>query len=451
MEILSQWMRSYEIDCQIVHNSGNPNMNAYFLETARRLKSAFLLGSDHYYNLDQDWKQNNPTPQYAVNVFCSYEKLRLMGYPGTAFEIPGGSFSDWPPVLPEDLMCCYLLNTALGMKGINYYIFTGGPNPKGVSHFGNIYDYGAPVGAFGEIRPTYQTTKAFGEFLEKNSWLAEAERVSDFYIGLDWEQSRSKHYDTGKSDTEFSDTAAWEFTRKGLLTTAFCGSLSASFVELETLETVESKPLLVATSSRMSEKIQRSLVRFVESGGKLLLAPVLPEMDENFHPCTILKDFLQAGKSHQYAKTSPVLQVEPVDNILVNGSLWIHDSRPEDAETITRETESGQEIGWKKHFSDGGEVIWLGLQWKHSKFEHTAMLRYLLGELGCHTPVVQCSNPNVFTSLRAVGNRFMLFVMNVLSSRLHTQMQVTIEGNILLAESEVELAPMEVKTLFFEI
>lgn len=49
-------MRSYEIDCQIVHNSGNPNMNAYFLETARRLKSAFLLGSDHYYNLDQDWK-----------------------------------------------------------------------------------------------------------------------------------------------------------------------------------------------------------------------------------------------------------------------------------------------------------------------------------------------------------------------------------------------------------
>lgn len=92
-----------------------------------------------------------------------------MGYPGTAFEIPGGSFSDWPPVLPEDLMCCYLLNTALGMKGINYYIFTGGPNPKGVSHFGNIYDYGAPVGAFGEIRPTYQTTKAFGEFLEKNS------------------------------------------------------------------------------------------------------------------------------------------------------------------------------------------------------------------------------------------------------------------------------------------
>lgn len=45
----------------------------------------------------------------------------------------------------------------------------------------------------------------------------------------------------------------------------------------------------------------------------------------------------------------------------------------------------------------------------------------------------------------------MLFVMNVLSSRLHTQMHVAIEGNILLAESEVELAPMEVKTLFFEI
>ena len=45
----------------------------------------------------------------------------------------------------------------------------------------------------------------------------------------------------------------------------------------------------------------------------------------------------------------------------------------------------------------------------------------------------------------------MLFVMNVVFSRLHTKMHVAIEGNILLAESEVELAPMEVKTLFFEI
>lgn len=451
VEILSQWMRSHGIDCQIVHNSGNPNMNAYFLETVQRLKNGFLLGSDHYYNLDQDWKQNNPTPQYAIHVFCSYEKLRLMGYPPTAFEIPGGSFSDWPPILPEDLMCCYLLNVALGMKGINYYIFTGGPNPKGVSHFGNIYDYGAPVSAFGEIRPTYQTTRAFGKFLEKNSWLAEAERVNDFYIGLDWEQSRSKYYDTGTSDTEFSDTTAWEFVKKGLLTTAFCGSLSANFIELDALDTMEPKPLLVASSSRMPEKIQQSLVQFVKSGGKLLLAPVIPYMDENFQPCIVLKDFLKVGKSRLYGKTSPVIQVGPVDNILVNGTLWVNDSRPEDAVTIARETDDNREIGWKKTFSHGGEVIWLGFHWKHSKFEHTNMLRYLLKELGCETPVVQCSNPHVFTSLRAVGNRYMLFLMNLLSSKLNTQVQVKIKGKGQLTEENIELAPMEVKTLSFII
>jgi beta-galactosidase len=87
-------MRAHGIDTPIVHNSANPGMNAHFLETASALGDQFLLGSDHYYNLDQNWSQNNPTPQYAVNVFCSNEMLRLMGYPPTVFELPGGSLAD---------------------------------------------------------------------------------------------------------------------------------------------------------------------------------------------------------------------------------------------------------------------------------------------------------------------------------------------------------------------
>jgi len=57
-------------------------MNTYFSETVETLgNKAFLLGSDHYYNLDQSWPQNNPTPQYAATIFVSLETLRLMGYP----------------------------------------------------------------------------------------------------------------------------------------------------------------------------------------------------------------------------------------------------------------------------------------------------------------------------------------------------------------------------------
>jgi beta-galactosidase len=444
---LYSWLRGSGIDCQIIHNSANPNMDSYFLETVKELGKELLLGSDHYYNLNQDWNQNNPTPQYAINVFYSHEMLRLMGYPSTIFEIPGGSFSDWPPVLPEDLMCCYMANTALGMKGVNYYIFTGGPNPEGVSHFGNIYDYGAPVGAFGEIRPTYETTKQYGEFLEKNSWLAGADRLSDFYIGLDWEQSRSKYYFNGKSNCGYTNAEAWEFLRKGLMTTAFCGSYSANLLDLYQSNRCEdlSKPLFITTSACMSEAIQKTLVQFVEKGGKLFLAPVIPRMDENFNRCTLLSDYLGAGESKLFERTSPVITVGDVDNIFVSGSLWSNSIRPIDSQQIAFEIGSNEEIGWKKEFVGGGKVIWLGFQWRHTKFEHTEMLRYLLEELGCDKPLIRSSNPNVWTSLRSNGKNHMLFVMNLLSSTLCTEIEVKLKNSEYQKIDALELRPMEVK------
>ena len=82
--LLAGWLREHGVDTPLTHNSGGPTMNANFLEIVEALgNKTFLLGSDHYYNLDQSWPQNNPTPQYAANIFASLEMLRLMGYPPT--------------------------------------------------------------------------------------------------------------------------------------------------------------------------------------------------------------------------------------------------------------------------------------------------------------------------------------------------------------------------------
>jgi len=446
-QTLSQWMREDGIDCQIVHNSANPNMNSYFLETAQRLGDRFLLGSDHYYNLDQDWNQNNPTPQYAINVFYSNEMLRLMGYPATIFELPGGSFSDWPPVTPEDVLCCYMTNTALGMKGSNYYIFTGGPNPAGVSHQGDIYDYGASVSATGEIRPTYAAQKEYGRFLADHAWLAGAGREADFEIGLDWEQSRSRHYFDDSGERVFSNTAAWSFVRKGILTTAFCASYSANFVDLSDLGAPAGRPLVVAASACMAADRQAALVRYVEQGGSLLLAPVIPWMDENAQPCTILSDHLQASGFERFTKTSPVITAGPVHNILMNGSMWANASRPPAAQMIAFEEATAQELGWMHTTPSGGAVLWLGFHWKHAKHEHTDMLRYLLAKLGCADPLVRCSNPNVWTSLRGDGEQRMLFVMNLLSARMSADVSVRASDGAYATSARVDLRPMEVVAL----
>ena len=108
LALLTSWLREDGLEGPICHNSANPSMNSNFLETLDAMGEDFLLGSDHYYALDLNRPQNNPTPQYAVNIYYSMEMLRLMGMPPTVMELPGGSPSDTPPILPEDLLLFFL-------------------------------------------------------------------------------------------------------------------------------------------------------------------------------------------------------------------------------------------------------------------------------------------------------------------------------------------------------
>jgi beta-galactosidase len=446
--LLAGWMRNSGIDCDLVHNSANPNMNPYFLETAARLKPNFILGSDHYYNLDLDWESNNPTPKYAVKVFYSNEMLRLMDYPATVFELPGGSCSDWPPVTPEDVKCCYLLNVALGMKGLNYYIFTGGPNPLNTGANGDSYDYGAGVGADGAIRPLYLTQKEFGAFLQKNSWLAEAEKVSDLNIGLDWEHSRSRSFNSSQSPAQFSNADAWTFLQKGLMITAFCSSYSPSLLDLrdDSLVQTVDKPLIIATSDCMAASIQKRLIDFVKNGGKLLLVPAIPNQDENLNPCTILRDFLGATVE-PCLETFSRVNAGPVQNVPANVRLFMCQKLPEGAESLAVEETSGAIISWRKRFPGGGMVIWLGLCWKYTRYEHSRLFKYLLGEMQWDSPVVDCDNPNVWTSLRSDGKRSMLFMMNLFSAPMGAGVKVKASDGEYRDLGRFELRPMEVRTV----
>ena len=105
--LLRSWLREDGLGGPICHNSANPNMNCQFPEMARAMGEGFLLGSDHYYTLNQSWPQNSPTPQYAIRALMSCDTMRAMGMPPSVMEMPGGSPSDTPPILPEDLLACY--------------------------------------------------------------------------------------------------------------------------------------------------------------------------------------------------------------------------------------------------------------------------------------------------------------------------------------------------------
>src|SRR5262249_11382486 len=130
--------------------------------------------------------------------------LRLMDAPPTVFELPGGSASSFPPVSPEDARACYFASLALGMKGHNLYIFTGGPNPPGVGGTDDVYDYGDSVGADGEVRPLFGAQQAIGAFLKKHPFFPAAARETDCRALVDWNAARADQWTTMGDPFEFA-------------------------------------------------------------------------------------------------------------------------------------------------------------------------------------------------------------------------------------------------------
>lgn len=447
-KILMDILLASGIDTPIIHNSANPNNNAYFLEMVEMLGENFLLGSDHYYTLGQDWDQNNPTPQYAVNIFYSHETLRLMGYPPTIMELPGGSSSDWPPLTARDLRACYLTNVAFGMKGSNYYIYTGGPNLPGTGTTSDIYDYGAPVGPFGEIRPTYEAIKEFGLFMKARPWLAESHREYDCRFALDFEYLRASNYWQDNKLFELSPSVAWDFFRKGALTTALCASLSPVLCDLRNDDWLEdiATPVYVIAASTMARDKQERIVRFLKRGGKVLLGPVIPAYDENLEPCCVLSKFLGAPAVEKSGAQFVRVTVGEIANIHNNGDVF-YSALPANAVQIGTDEVCNRTVAWTVKTEGDGEVLFLGFRWSHSNREQEQMLVYLMEKLNLERRVY-CSNPNVWTSLRTVGRKSMLFIMNLLTASMETKVQCRPEwSGDLIDKGKHELEGMSVKTI----
>ncbi len=436
-ELLKNWLREDGLTGPICHNSANPNMNSLFLETVERMGNDFLLGSDHYYTLGPDWPQNSPTPQYMLRMFYSCEMLRAMGMPPTVFELPGGTPSDCPPILPEDLLACYRLNTAVGMKGLNYYVYTGGPNYPGTGVTCDIYDYNAHVSADGSLKDTYYAMKEYGLFLRENGWMQRADRVTSVQIGFDWEQTRLQ--ELAVPGTLFDHSAAWDMTQKGLLFSLMAGSYAPEMKPI-TGPLDLNKPLLIAASSCMSLEAQQAVIRFVEAGGQLLIAPVIPEMDEDGKPATALKDFLGFGEVRKIAHPGRCLHVEGVENVFSIKRLFTADL-PADAQPFAWDERSGDAVAAQIKRGKG-QVIWLGGAFHFNLFCQARLMENLVARLGAQ-PTVESSNRNVYTTLWTDGERRMLFVMNPYSSAQKTNIRVR-EGDSWRDLGEIPLKYMEI-------
>ena len=435
--LLASWLKEDGLDSLICHNSANPTMNSMFTETVTAMGDGFLLGSDHYYTLNQTWKQNNPTPQYGIHVYYSMEMMRLMGMPPSVLEMPGGTPADTPPILPQDLLACYRTNLAMGMKGCNYYVYTGGPNFPGTGKTCEIYDYNAHVRADGSMNPTYESLKDFGKFAESHGWMQRGGRRGSVVIGFEWKSTRCADGElTGQA---FSRTDCWEFTRLGVIYTLMCSQMAPELINLDGKLDL-SRPLIVPCPSVMSMQAQQALIDFAQQGGQLLLLGTLPEMDEEYRPCTLLREYLGDPKLSKPFRTGAAVNYAPYGDIYNMSALHVVESLPEGGEVLLTSPRFGQILGFQK-----GNVRYMAIKWLMNTFDQPAMLELLLDEMGAH-PCVKSSNRNIFTALwEDDGDNRLVMVMNLYSSPQSTQITVYGKTGQILHTTELELNAMEVR------
>jgi len=443
MSLLASWLKEDGLDAPICHNSANPGMNSLFTETVEKMGEQFLLGSDHYYTLNHGWRQNNPTPQYAVNVFCSLEQLRLMGMPPSVLEMPGGSPSDTPPILPEDLLACYQTNLAMGMKGVNYYVYTGGPNFPGTGETCEIYDYNAHVRADGTLNPTYESLKTFGLFMQSHGWMQRGARRGSAVIGFEWKSTRGEESEfLGAS---FSRSACWEFLRSGVIYTMMCSKMSPELISLDREQDL-SRPLIVPAPSVMSAAAQKRLIDFVERGGQLLLLGALPELDEELRPCTLLREYLGNPALEKPVRPGTVIRGEKNGDVYNMHPLYIMKALPEGAEALYTAPRCGETVGFYQAHGKGS-VRYLACRWQMQTFDQAAFLEDVLEEMGA-VPCIESTNRNLFTSLwEDKEGRRLAMILNLYSSPQQTRIRVYGPDGKVLREEQLQLRPMEVKII----
>ena len=445
---LQGWLREDGVPTPTCHNCGSRDLLPLFEGARDALGPDFLLGYDQYYSLGPAWPAENPTAAVANQTRCNVDWVRAQGWPAVGMEIPGGSPADVPPILREDLLAYYMTHLAAGAKGINVYVFTGGPNFEGTGQSSDLYDYNAPVRADGSLNETYGAVADFGRLVAERRDLLEAERVASVQVGFEWDALRLGAWAPSGDEGGLSGARAMEFARKGLFPALAATPYPGAWTELREGALDPRRPLLLSAPATMSEAAQRAVVAFLEAGGRLFLAPWAPSLDQDLRPCTVLRDFLRLPERHRIeTPSSPIV----VDGVRVFGCGTPHlvvDAPPPGADSPMTNARTGGVCGWWQP-AGAGEVCVFGTEFSSfSLFGQAEMLERILVRLGAE-PVARSSNRNVLVEThRHPDGRSTVFVSNLHASPQKTRLTLYRDGRP-AAERDFSLAPMQVDVADF--
>ena len=178
-------------------------------------------------------------------------------------------------------------------------------------------------------------------------------------------------------------------------------------------------PLLVFCDQRMAKEKQEKLIRFVQEGGKLLLTPVIPDCDEAFHPCTLLRDFLGVTDSVFLSDDGP-LTLKTGEKVFGAQQKFtfpgFHGVR-----LGTNDSDGLPLIEYKQ--IGKGAVVLLGVAYDYCQFCQMDMLLSCLSALGFEKRIVtDCKT--LIATLYEDGKRARCFLMNEFSGSVNATLTV---------------------------
>jgi len=414
-----------------IHGSGGGRGTQFPIGISQLYESytqapGYLSGSDHYLG---DITRQNAQDLYYINAFMASVSRPEQPLSSMEFEAGSGDYGENGAVRYGGAAADFKvkLSLAQGNRLLNHYMLAGGFNPhlldpRGdgndrVATTGGRHGFAAPISPEGKLDPTYhalqETYRSINAITDKLADMDEEYDgialafIPDYYKTNFHRPGKMREMVTGLEQAR----EYLENLTRVMLSLGF--RFPAIDIQHRDIDLDKVPCLAIASSAYLDRPIQQKLVDYVKKGGKLFLHGMLPVMDMDAAPCTILADALGL-------KPGGIKQSSSTYGLSIKGEGWLADEpevrtwqSPYLAEhpgAFLRFVQTGEPCGIEVSLGDGKAIV-LTCNYTFHRTAYAGMF----GRLGA-VPAIQHDAPHggvLCTSVRNAKYERFLLVMNL--------------------------------------
>jgi len=362
---------------------------------------------------------------------------------------------------PDEAELLYLTVLGSGISHINFYMMVGGENPRSYGLMnGKTWDLYCPIGLDGSLRPHYHVIERLGRF-HKGMGLSFAE--TEFHA-----DTAFCFYEPYEALEFLGNTAAmglvenlsaqheYLFGDRGFLNLLAMSRVAFDALDLvnATVDEMSRYSLLwVYGADFMDEASQRKLLTYVENGGKLVMFPLEPYLDENMNPSTVLKEKLFSAKqvnevrSALHPRLNPYPKIDFVGDltdVVVRDYVREFDLKP-GMEPIAWNSQTSRPCGYMVRYGKGAAVM-LGFKPQYYASFHDLHRRLIwrLLELLDVEPSLRVRGEAVALERRGKGYSYVT-LLNPTGEEVKVKLETVVDGTRIVLPTLIDGAGLKTR------